>query len=321
MRDTLAFAWPRARAHWLAVLLIAAASTGVFVAWRAGVAPTFEASIVIRVVERDFDDKAKPPSSGELESFVNDVFLTRSTLLRIIEEQELYPDEMGPDPSLALEAMRDDLDIRVVQNYFAPERYIGEPIRSARVVVSYAGSTPDQALAVVRAIGKAFSAAKLRVRRTSARWAAAQAKVAQTTLYHQLISARRRQARLNLTAAKAPVALVTLVRTTDEVERLGHELDALRDKSGRLSLQRDLEEQQMAMRFELVDSGRRPSAGMSRRSQLALGGAVAFSLLLPLTALGLGTLGTRIVSERGVQRLGLKPLGTVPWPAAAKEER
>src|SRR5262245_37413232 len=83
-REALSFAWPHVRARWLITLLLAGLLTGAFVFWRYHVPPTYEASMVLRVTEIDFDTETKPPSSGELENFVNEVFLSRSTLLDII---------------------------------------------------------------------------------------------------------------------------------------------------------------------------------------------------------------------------------------------
>jgi hypothetical protein len=313
-REALSFAWPHVRARWLITLLLAGLLTGVFVFWRYHVPPTYEASIVLRVTEIDFDTETKPPSSGELETFVNEVFLSRSTLLDIIKRHDLYPEKVGPDSTLALEAMHEDLSVRVVQNYFAPERYMDEPVRSARIVVGYAGRTPDQALAVVREISERFSAEQARWRSQAALSAAKHARTAERALHEQLSSVRRRQAEINFGQKKSHIGMVELFTLVGQSQQIEAEIDRMRDHSGKLHLRGEMERERIGMQFEIVDTGDRPAAGMSRRLALTLGGIAAFIVLLPLTALGIGTLGNRIRSERGVERLGMAPLGTLTWP-------
>src|SRR5690606_30167145 len=99
-------------------------------------------------------------------SFVSALFLTRATLLSLMETHDLYADKRSL-PDLAMEAMRDHLSVEVVQNYFEPERHIANPVRSARIVISYLGEDPDVAQAVVRDLGQRIADEQTRLRRQS----------------------------------------------------------------------------------------------------------------------------------------------------------
>jgi hypothetical protein len=304
----------RARRRWLTTLLIATALTGALVYQRVMHVPTFDASIVVRVTEREFDETTKPPVSRELNADIQDAFLGRSTLLALIEELDLYPDKMTPDPTLALEAMRDDLEVHVVQNYFDPERDTGLAARSARVVIAYRGRSPDHALALVRSLAQRFSDEKSQRRRAASQAATFRAELQQSQLHAQMRALAEKHAALSQLAETSALAVVQLRRVAEESLALQIELDGASDENVRSQLRSNFEALQMGMQFEIVDGGRRPVPLLSREQSIVLTGAIGFALLLPLSMLGVGMLTARIDDERDIVRLGLRAMGRWPWP-------
>src|SRR5688572_3541909 len=128
--DVVALAWKRVRARWLSALCLALIATALAIVWQARRPRTFPASLVVRVTESQLDTpRASRPTMVQLTSLINEVFLTRSFVLSVIEKHGLYP-EKRKNPDLALEAMHDDLELHVVQNYFEPERDVGPQVRS-----------------------------------------------------------------------------------------------------------------------------------------------------------------------------------------------
>lgn len=317
----LRIAFAAGRRRWVRTLLVATVLTGAVLYWRATRPPRFSASIVVRVTEPGFDEDTKPPSSGELGQYVHEVFLTRSTLITLIEDLGLYPEKMGPDPSLAIDEMRADLDIRVVQNYFSPERYMVMPVRSARIVIEYLGRTPDEAITVVRELGKRFAARQARHRQLAAAAAAYRVQTKQRSLYANLRTLSHRQAELNVGKDESPLALVQLLGVDAQSRALEAALDEVSGESARQRLRGELEQRELGMRFDLVDTGQRPTPLLTATQALVVTGVMGFALLLPLSALGFGALSPRVVGPDRVARLGLTALGQMPWPPQVSPRR
>jgi uncharacterized protein involved in exopolysaccharide biosynthesis len=320
-RADLSRALAHARRRWLATLLTATALTAAVVCVRAMEVPKFEASMVVRVTERDFDADTKPPSSGELNEQIQETFLGRATLIALIEELDLYPNEMGPDPSRALEAMRDDLDVRVVQNYFDPESgNFGTAVRSARIVIEYRGRSPDHALALVRMLGQRYSDQQSQRRNRAARAAISRAEMQREALYAQMRELAQKHAALSLLQQTSPLATVQLLRVTEESNALQAELDQVGEELVRDQLRGNLEERRMGMQFELVDTGRRPAPFLTRAQSILLTGVISFGLFLPLSVLGIGILSDRVGDARDIARLGIRPVGRLRFADANQEK-
>ena len=136
LREHLGCVRRRARKHWVKTLLFTLMLTALVAAYRARKQRLYEASVVIRVVEGEFDPTTAPPTSSQLTEYLNDVALARHVLLGVMEEHQLYRSERGIDPNLALEVMREDIDLTVVRNYFSQQRFSEDPARSAQIVIS-----------------------------------------------------------------------------------------------------------------------------------------------------------------------------------------
>jgi hypothetical protein len=311
-RHELACALRRARALWLRTLIATLVVTALVTLYRARQQRTFEASIVMRVVEESFDEDTAPPTQRELTKYLRDVALSRAKLLGLIERHDLYPDKMGPDPSRAIEQMNDDIELKVVQNYFAPERYIEGPIRSARIVIAYRGRDPDVALVVARELGELITQEETRRRQLLTSLSAAHLDDAVAGLRHSLIEARREQARINLVVDKTPMDVIRLRDLTDRIAGLEQQLEQLTFRNTNLALRSALEGRSEGMRFEVVDAGRPPRVLLTHFGELMVLAVVLFFFSLPLAALAVGVMDARLRDLDQLRRLGVEPLGHVP---------
>lgn len=307
----------RARVRWLRTVLYALLATSLIVAYRARKQRLFPASIVIRVVEGPLDPTTAPPTANKLVEHLNDVALSRHVLLDVIEEHGLYRSEMRIDPNLALEVMREDLDLRVVANYFSQQRFSEDPARSARVVITYSGRQPDRALEVVRHLGRIVAAEQTEARQQVAAVAAATAADAAAELRQRLSAARAEQAALQLRVGEslpeqAARDVVRLRNVTADIRDLERQLAQASASDVQLGLRQRLEASAMGLRFEVVDNGRIPEVMLSKTAQLGLLAVIALLFLLPVVGIGVGAFDARVYDADNLRRLGIEPFGHIP---------
>jgi uncharacterized protein involved in exopolysaccharide biosynthesis len=301
----------RMRQRWLATGIFAVLVTVLVVAWKATRRPSYQAAIVIRLVEHELDEDTRPPTSRDITQYFYDISLSRPTLLAVIDKYELYP-ERRFDPSWAIEAMKDDIEIEVLSNYFSPEIYIANPLRDARVVIRYHAPEPQLALDVVRELGALIAERESRVRQRIADLTAEAGTDAQRVLRGELMMVSRELTRLNIKPDKTPLDIVQIRRLSDEIRELDRELTLLTRKTLNLSLRDELEESSMGLRFELIDDGKLPARSLTKAQSLAILAFITFFLVLPVVGVGVSALDTRIYDRHSLRRLGIRTLGQLP---------
>lgn len=167
---------------------------------------TFDASITFRVAEQTRDPgEGDYQTKGRLREYLADGILTKQRCLALIERLKLYPKLYAVDPNRALDEFRDDLQIKVLMNYFLKEDWqdTGKP-RSARVVLSFTYTDPETALHTARTIGELVHEQEAAARRQLARVAAAQTQAMADALRTKIEGLRAQQAqRLVELAAEA----------------------------------------------------------------------------------------------------------------------
>src|SRR5690606_36350909 len=94
----------RMRQRWLLTAIWALLVTAAVVGWKARQNPSYRGSIVIRLVEDGFDEDTRPPTSRDITQYLYDIALSRPTLLSVIDEHGLYPEQRF-DPTWAIESM------------------------------------------------------------------------------------------------------------------------------------------------------------------------------------------------------------------------
>ena len=291
-------------------LLVALAAAGV----RARKHRVYRSRVVLRATEGDLDAATAPRPNKRLRQYVLDVAFSNARLSQVIHDFELYPRERARDPSLALEAMRDDVDVEVWRNYFVEIRQLDDAGRSARVAVSYQHRDPQLALDVVRRLGALIVEQEEAERVKLADEAVHRVAAAVTATRDDL--ARRRATlfakELALARAPAPLARVELDDLRKSVEPLETRLRELERERASLDLRAAMERHQLGLRFEIVDPGQAARLGLSKPRELVLIGALVFLLALPLAVLFVGAFDSRVWDADDVRRLGLAPLGELP---------
>lgn len=298
---------------WLTLALTLLA-TGAVVAYRARKQQVYESRIAFRVVEGDVDAGSSPSTNGRLREYVADVCFSTSRLLSVIRARGLYPGLTKRDPSLAVEEMRDDLNIEVWRNYFI-EGAAGPEGREARVAISYQGRDPRQVYDVVRDLGHLVTEAEATSRRDEADSAlmaaddeVADAKAILEKAQSDLVAKQFLRVRAQ-TPAQAAQLLVQSIDLEQGMPKLERQLEAAQKRRNRVYMRAQLERKQLGLRFEQTDPGRVAAAGISRKKLLAFVAVAMFFFSLPLAMIAVGAFDDRIYRTIDVQRLGLRALG------------
>jgi hypothetical protein len=289
-------------------LLVAAAAAGA----RARKTRVYRSRVVLRVTEGDLDAATAPRPNKQLRAYVLGVAFSSARLAGVIRQFELYPRERARDPSLALavEAMRDDLDVEVWRNYFVEARQLDDAGRSARVAVAFEHRDPQVALDVTRRLGALVVEQEEETRRAQADAAAAHAAAAVSDARDEL-TRRRATIAAHKAGPLTPLARVELADLQKSLEPLEARLHELEQRKAAFDLRAQLERHQLGLRFELVDPGQAARLGWSKPRELATVGAIVFVAALPLAVLFVGAFDARVRDADDVRRLGLEPLGAL----------
>jgi hypothetical protein len=308
----------RAVARPISTLLVALVATLAVVGMRARKVRTFSSRVVFRVTEGDLDASTSPRPAKRLREYVLDVAFSNQRLLDVIREHGLYPRELKRDPSFAVDAMRDDIEVDVWRNYFVEIRQLDDAGRSARIAVTYRARDPKLALEVVRHLGRLIAEQEERARIAMAEDAARQAEAAVAEARGQL-ERRQKQAlshevelrRGNLPQQQAALLRVELADLKKNLEPLEARLKDLEQKKASYDLRAAMERNQLGLQFELVDPGQPARLGISKPRELILIGVLVFVFVLPLAGIFVGAYDQRVYDADDVRRLGMEAVGHV----------
>ncbi len=299
-------------------LAIALACALAVVGMRARKARSFSSRIVMRVTEADLDAATAPRPAKRLREYVLDVAFSNQRLLDVIRARKLYPSQLKKDPSLAVESMREDLDVEVWRNYFVELRQLDDAGRSARVAIEYRAPDPQVALDVVRELGRVITDTEAKARQRQAEVAASMADAAveeaRANLARRQGEIMSREVALARATKPAEEAMlrVELADLRQTLEKLQLGLNNALQKKSAFDLRAGLEQHQLGLQFEIVDNGRAARAGISRPRELAMIGLIVFLIVLPLVGIAVGALDGRVYDAEDVRRLGIHAAGHVP---------
>ncbi len=294
------------------VAALAAAAAALF----ATRARPYQAELVLLVSEGRMDggtDMPVPPR--DLESFVSEVALAREPLIKLMEARDLEPELRAIDPTRAVTALREDIDIAVERNYFLEYRRTGEGARSMRIRLHVRHRDPALAQEIVRDLARLCEEALAGGRTELNAQAAAMTE-------ELLLGARERLEAHERQLAATRVALVRgpsrdHARLRVEIARLESAITAdaveLRDlelRAQRYDMDRDVEGSWLGLDFSVVRM-RPPEPRKRTAGGLALLCGFLFCVLLPLGAVFVGAFDRRIRDAADVRRLGLEPIGTI----------
>jgi hypothetical protein len=293
-------------------LLVTAAVVGK----RAQKERVFTSRVVFRVSEGDIDVGAAPRPARELRAYVLNVAFSTGKLLDLIRRDGLYRRELKRDPQMAVEAMRDDIDVEVWRNYFVDNRSEGGSGRSARIAVEYTAKDRELALEVARALGALIIEDQEETRAAETQAASERAAFAREEARQNLWKRHTEIFTKQLIAGRAPPAeraalLIEIASLTRSIELLEIRLHDAERKKAAIDLRAAVEKQQLGLSFELIDPGRPAQLGISRPRELGQLGVIVFLLVLPLCIIAVGAFDPRVYDLDDIRRLGLLPIGHV----------
>lgn len=301
---------------WLTLLLTVLITAGV-VGYAAHKPRSYGSRIVFRVSEGELSDDSARRSNGKLRELVADVVFNNKRLIEVIKAHHLYPSIMARDETLALELMRDDIEVEVWRNYLALPRTDDDPERSARLAVTFHGRDKHQVFDTVTHLGRLIlehertsrvAQAELRLHLADGAADAARELVARRKRELTELELERQRTRDPARALQVVIAERDLEKALARAEIMVDKTDAARERA---YLRVQLEKNALGMRFELIDAGRVAPEGMSRRLLLSILGVVVFLVALPLCAIAVGAWDDRIYDLEDVRRLGLGAVGAV----------
>jgi hypothetical protein len=305
----------RARANPARVLVTALLLALAVVAIALVTERAFRPRYVMRVVEADRDARTAPRMKRQLREYVMGAVFSNGVLLSLIEKHGLYPGIVRKNPQGALESFREDIEVEVYRNFFVEERSAHDAPRSARIAVSYRSDDRDLALAVTADLGDLIVTHERAARSHQAAEAAVRARRELDRARARYLDQRRRvteKALLTESGEARDLARVELTDATRSLEALERDVEIAEERNAAFELGSQLEDQQLGITFETIDRGAIPRSAELEHRDLAVLGALAFVLGLPLAALWVGAFGPTLVDAEDVESLALPLLAVVP---------
>lgn len=282
---------------WTAAAVIAAC---VLTIVRARTPPSFEVTLVVRVVEGAVEGPAL--SEAEILAQVEDLAFTKERLLGLMRKHVTAFPRVMNDQSMALDDLGDRMKIEVSEDDFIEDRQPTDPRRSARVTVSFKAADPQLAWDVANELKGLLVDSGLERQRERARSA------------HEAATAAVKRAELDVTAAMVEDPGGRNKRLEMARARL---LRAQQDQAEASITSRATTERQ-ALRFDVIDPGRFPPR-VDRRTLLT--GTFATSLFLSLLAFAMlsGAYDPRVLDLEDLAELGPPVMGRVPRLVPARD--
>jgi hypothetical protein len=280
--------------------------------------PTYEATLYFRLEEGDLGDVGhgvRPPT--DIKQHIVNVALSRTQLEQIMRKYHWQVRWLERDRAGAIDDFRGSIEISVERNYFIYPRSPGENPRSAEVRISLSGADEEQVRATVREIGDAILLDQDRQRsgrlqearemlRAQIERARARTRTLQDVIARLSIEASGPDERAAL-AARARLAVLK----AEAKGALEQEL-ALEKQASAVAFNAAKEEEQLGMKFELVDERVAVFAPRLTAFQLALRASVILAGVLAMTATLVGAFDDRVYAPQDLAAWGLPLFGALP---------
>jgi hypothetical protein len=291
----------RARASWRTWVASAVLLASIVTIQRARTPPSYEVTIVMRVVEGAVDGPAL--AEAEIVAQVEDLAFSKDRLLTLMRKHPANFPKAFNDQSLALDDFHDRMKVEVSEDDFIEDRQPTDPRRSARVTVSFKAPDPDLAWSVANELKALLADSGLERQRDRARWAAEAATTAV------------RRAEVDVSAALRD----TTPGVRDKrLEMAKDRLQRAQQEQAEAALASRATTERLALRFDTIDPGRRPAV-LDRRTVIAGTFTTALFLCLFILALIAGAYDPRILDAEDLAALGAPLLGRFPALGTARD--
>jgi hypothetical protein len=285
----------RSRASWPLWVTSAVLLSGALTFVRSRRPPSYEVTMVLRVVEGEMVAETRAMTFGDLNAQVEDLAFTNDRLISLMRRHVASFPEVVVDPTAALADLRERMKVTFAENDFIEERQRTDPRRSARIALEFRAADPDLAWTVTHELSELLADSGLERQRQEAR------------REQQAASEAAKGAALDLTLAQRSSTGPGDRRVEGARDRLvqAQEREAAANLGGRVLAER------LALRFDVVEPGRVP-ARINLKEALVI--SFVSTLLWTLMAgwMLAGAFDPRILDVEDLAALGTPVLGRVP---------
>ena len=272
--------------------------------------PVFVARAELLVRENALSTDRALLSRDDLRSFVENVVLTSSRLIEVMDRHGLFRAAAARSRVLALAEMRESIGVEILQDYFAEDRLEHGPKRTARIVITFQSHEPEEAMVVVQELGLLVTQAELGRHAERARGQADFAGAAAAEARKQAV---RTQAELAVMESASPSASqkVKVAFLRSWLAKLEARRSQLDREYEQLELAAAAEEKQAGTRVHLAslqaETGGPRNSGHWVRRKAAIAGAAG----LVLAVLLVGAFDPRLYDADAIRRAGSLCLGSL----------
>ncbi len=289
--------------------------------------PLYTASIVMRATEGVLVDEESPLAAQGLANYLYSVALSKERLMPLIEKHNLYPQRETFGDLFAIDELRNFLDIEIGSNFFARERDEGDPQRSVGITVHFSDFDPNLAFDVAQDLGTILREAEVERRKNHASKLSAIANSTVSRVQQRLAEQTEALAKADLaidqpgTGKNAALAVaearITKKRLLVDLKETTLLLEAVTAEQSYTNLAQAAEGANQALQFEIVDVRRPIIIPGTSMAVYGIVGLFVFVCLLPICAIGLAAMDTKLHHIEDVMRLGMPVVGHVPdFPGA-----
>ena len=303
----------RARRLWPVSLGIAILAAAIVLPWHARKGRLFESSVVLSVTEIDVDNSQAPIAGTQLKRFLFDVILNNSALLRLMREHHYMTSSIKAEPSRALENMRDNIGLSVIDSY---RTFLGDQqTRSQKVIVRFRCPDPDLALRLARALSNLIVEGQANARQTASEEALRVASLASNRTGEDLLAAQAELSRLRREYLEAPperrASLLTPLRSAlSSVNTLDQQMQLIHTRATRIEF--DSASAAAGLKYEVLDPGHLDTPPtLTRQEEAILLAIFSFFFTIPVAGLMVGTFDWKVRDLDGCKQLGVKPFGRI----------
>jgi hypothetical protein len=265
------------------------------------------ATVVLRMTEDVKAPERMPWNDRALRGYVNEVALSQTALLALIDRHRMFRDKPGRfDPIQAVETLRDRIVVEVVQNHaIALVRRDSRP-RSAHIRIKYQDGNPVRAVVIARELGELVVATGRRQQQQQAeaalRMANAEVEAARANLDDLRLQAGASSLAFRARSSRDVPGMADVFRLGQgRLDRAEENLDRARQR-----LQGDFDDS--ALYIELLEIVPAPPPWPVAK-KLAVVAVAASLVCLPLAALLVGAWDRRIYAIEDLRHLGVRCLG------------
>jgi murein DD-endopeptidase MepM/ murein hydrolase activator NlpD len=245
--------------------------------------------------------------------FIDRAVFTAPRLEALATNYDLVRKFRAPNQEVAVDRMRQHIDVGIWQDYFADYRQGQDPPRTVRVTIEFSAPDPETALAVARDLGQLVAETQTQREADSAAESVKGKRILAESAAARANSLHEEFERMKVDALEQPGgnAYVGLQRMKAAVQAADAASAALAGDLVDAQL-RERAIRQVGHLVQVVDPGAPLWSTLSRAERLAGQGALSLGLGIFLAVFLVGALDPTIRDEQDLRRVRIPYLGNIP---------